>query len=56
MKKKVLRERRHNTMTFTIDEPTDERVAELIKKQDEIIAEIVEEAKPKKRASKKKEA
>jgi hypothetical protein len=44
-------------MTFTIDEPTDERVAELIKKQDEIIAEIVEEAKPtKKRASKKKEA
>ena len=45
MKKKVLRERRHKDSTAIL-----EAVA------NEIVTEIVEEAKPKKRASKKKEA
>jgi hypothetical protein len=45
MKKKVLRERRHKDSTAIL-----EQVA------NEIVTEIVEEAKPKKRASKKKEA
>lgn len=43
MKKKVLRERRHNKEVI------------LNKLADELVKEIVEEAKPKKRASKKKE-
>jgi hypothetical protein len=46
MKKKVLRERRANKDKEVI----------LNKLADEIVTEIVEEAKPKKRASKKKEA
>ena len=45
MKKKVLRERRHKDSEVILN-----------KLADEIVTEIVEEAKPKKRASKKKEA
>ena len=45
MKKKVLRERRHKDSQVFLN-----------KLADELITEIVEEAKPKKRASKKKES
>lgn len=48
MKKKVLRERRAKV--------TDINVGVLEQVAEEIVTEIVEEAKPKKRASKKKEA
>lgn len=45
MKKKVLKARRHKDSEVILN-----------KLADEIVKEIVEEAKPKKRASKKKEA
>ena len=61
MKKKLFRERRkaieEKGMTFKVDEPTDEIIEELAKKQEKRINKALKEIdKPKRRTSKKKEA